>query len=94
MIFEKKLVKEILLLVSAFAVVARVALEGISALAKTSGKTIVKKTRPSQQASVACGWAGAVMGGRGSGGCCMHESISLLQLGRSGDAKTAHGVQV
>ena len=73
---------------------ARVALEGISALAKTSGKTIVKKTRPSQQASVACGWAGAVMGGRGSGGCCMHESISLLQLGRSGDAKTAHGVQV
>ena len=33
-------------------------------------------------------------GGRGSGGCCMHESISLLQLGRSGDAKTAHGVQV
>ena len=64
MIFEKKLVKKFLLLVSAFAVVARVALEGISALAKTSGKTIVKKTRPSQQASVACGWAGAVKGGR------------------------------
>ena len=47
---------------------ARVALEGISALAKTSGKTIVKKTRPSQQASVACGWAGAVKGGVRDGG--------------------------
>ena len=73
---------------------ARVALEGISALAKTSGKTIVKKTRPSQQASVACGWAGAVMGAGAVGGAvCTRASVSCNWAG-CGDAKTAHGVQV
>ena len=44
-------------------------------------------------ASVACGWAGAVMwGGRGGGGCHIHESIGHMQLARGGDAKTARRV--
>ena len=62
---------------------ARVALEGISALAKTSGKTIVKKTRPSQQASVACGWAGAVMGAGAVGGAVckdFHKKDSVFAV--------------
>ena len=33
---------------------------------------------------------GSNVGGRGGGGCHIHESIGHMQLGRSGDAKTTH----
>ena len=37
---------------------------------------------------------GSNVGGRGGGGCRIHESISHVRLGRSGDAKTARREQV
>ena len=35
---------------------------------------------------------GSNVGGRGGGGCHIHESIGHMRLGRSGDAKTARRV--